>query len=129
MLRYLAFVHRMLKEAEPEAPELEANDADINHIIANLLVGPRDVAPLPVDGPQVWLPPLLISPYPIFALTGRQMASSMDYNRSQVYWTSPAVACKHSCDTMYAMGVHLLQQSPLLLSPDKFPQILLQMSR
>ena len=75
MLRYLAFVHRMLKEAEPEAPELKANDSDIDHIIANLLVGPRDAAPLPVDGPQVWLPLLLISSGPSCALAMQQMAT------------------------------------------------------
>lgn len=54
ILRYLAFVHRMLKEVNPEAPELNANDRDTDHIIAHLLGSEREPPPLPTDGPQVW---------------------------------------------------------------------------
>lgn len=105
MLRYLAFVHRMLKEAELEAPELKANDSDIDNIIANLLVGPRDVAPLPVDGPQVWLPLLLISSGPFCALAMHQMAAPRIRAGLEVCWTFHSAAGMHSCGAVYTKEV------------------------
>ncbi len=53
ILRYLAFVHRMLTEVYPEAQELSADDRDTDHIIAHQLGSGREPPPLPTDGPQV----------------------------------------------------------------------------
>ena len=62
ILQYLASVHRMLKDVNPEAPELTANDVETDDIIARLLGPERAPPPLPTDGPQVW--PALPLPYP-----------------------------------------------------------------
>ncbi|CAL5218768.1 g487 [Coccomyxa viridis] len=55
ILRYLVFVHGMLKEQNPGASELLADDRTNNQTIANLLGSAREPPPLPTDGPQTFL--------------------------------------------------------------------------